>query len=68
MCMSHSRRDRRPISCLHSTVGVWAPARLRLVARCALVRNSLQTKCGVGGGGGGDGGGADDADGDAIKI
>jgi len=43
--MSHSRRDRRPISCLHSTVGVAAPARLRLVARCALVRNSLQTSC-----------------------
>ena len=36
----------RPISCLHSTVGVAAPARLRLVARCSLVRNSPQTVCG----------------------
>ena len=41
-----SWRDRRSISCLHSTVAVAAPARLRLVARsCALVRNSLQTSC-----------------------
>jgi len=35
-----------PISCSRSTVGVAAPARLyRLVACCALVRNSLQTCC-----------------------
>jgi len=30
---------------LNSTVAVAAPARLRLVARCALVRNSLHTSC-----------------------
>ena len=42
--MSHfSWRDRWPISCSGSAVSVTAPARLRLVARCALVRNSLQT-------------------------
>jgi len=46
VCMSHfSWRDRWPISCSGSTVAVAAPARLRLVARCALVRNSLQTSC-----------------------
>ena len=46
VCMSQfSWRDRRPISCSRSTVAVAAPARLRLVARCALVRNSLQTSC-----------------------
>jgi len=33
------------ISCSRSTVGVAAPARLRVVACCALVRNSLQTSC-----------------------
>jgi len=31
------------VTCLRSTVGVAAPARLRLVACCAPVRNSLQT-------------------------
>ena len=42
--MSHfSWRDRWPISCSGSAVSVAAPARLRLFARCALVRNSLQT-------------------------
>jgi len=40
-----SWRDRWPISCSGSAVSVAAPARLRLVARCALVRNSLQTNC-----------------------
>ena len=40
-----SWRNYWPISCSGSTVAVSAPARLRLVARCALVRNSLQTSC-----------------------
>ena len=46
VCMSQFLwHDCRPISCSHSTVAVAAPARLRLVARCALVRNSLQISC-----------------------
>ena len=44
--MSHFLwRDRWPISCSRSAVSVAAPARLRLVAPCAQVRNSLQTNC-----------------------
>ena len=46
VCMSQfSWLDRPPISCLRSPVAVAAPARLRLVARCALVLKSLQTSC-----------------------
>jgi len=47
-CVSQfSWRDHRPISCTRSAVTVAATARLRplFVARCALVRNSLQTSC-----------------------
>jgi len=43
VCMSQFSWRVWPISCSRWTVAVAAPARLRPVARCALVRNSLQT-------------------------
>jgi len=46
LCVAHFWwRERWPINCSGSTVAVAAPTRLRLVARCALVLNSLQTSC-----------------------
>jgi len=45
VCMSQFPWCAWPISCSRSTVGVAVHSRHRLVACCALVRNSLQTSC-----------------------